>query len=122
MPRYGKLNGTNLPVNGFELHCGRSTKCESNDDAKSDCWFPLVSFVDIDKSKETSTEDGTQVGNVKGTYIHGILKTKAVRYALLTDECVTNEQDGEQQDHIDKFAQHLEHCGLDYDQIKKMLI
>jgi Cobyric acid synthase len=115
-PRRGRLFRTNLPVNGFELHCGRTS---NSDDGP--CSLPLVTFLDSDECQQLSTKDGTQVGNVRGTYIHGILETKRARVALLTNDSADDRNDEEKQDHIDKFAHHLEQCGLDYKRIMKMV-
>lgn len=115
-PRRGRLFRTNLPVNGFELHCGRTSN--SDDGA---CSLPLVTFLDSNECQQLSTKDGTQVGNVRGTYIHGILKTKRARVALLTNDSTDDRNDEEKKDHIDKFAHHLEQCGLDYGRIMKMV-
>lgn len=112
MPHYGTLYDANCAVNGIELHCWRTTKFEPND-AICDSCLPLAFFSDKDEcDDQTSTEDGSQVGNLKGTSIHDILETKAVRLALLIDADSANVKDDEEQNHIDKFPKYVEDCGL----------
>ena len=66
-----------------------------------------------------------RLGRVQGTYLHGILRSSKARVELLVPI-----QDRKQfrsvlagdttSDPLDKFAKHLETCGLDYDALRKM--
>lgn len=74
----------------------------------------------------TGKPDGMRLGRVQGTYLYGILRSAKARVELLTSD-----QDREQfhsilaeettEDSLDKFANHLQTCGLDYNALRKMV-
>lgn len=67
-----------------------------------------------------------RLGNVHGTYLQGILRSLEARMELLVPpldrkefDSVLEESTGE--DPLDKFANHLESCGLDYDALQEIV-
>jgi adenosylcobyric acid synthase len=130
-PRRGVLFETNTVVDGFELHCGRTRPC--NEDSKSNHieTKPLIRFTD--RYLNGAETDGMQCGNISGTYLHGLLKTRALRRKLLLpttsnlnqDFCsegpINAADDETNDDPLDRFAHHLESCGLTVEAITNMI-
>jgi adenosylcobyric acid synthase len=129
-----------VAVQGFELRCGRTVKI-SHDNPDDDTFgkfdadvAPLLQLMtkepgnhdtDHDGSDAEEENEGMRKGNVYGTYLHGILASRRARHALLSgihryhlEEEVGVDND---QDPLDKFAKHLESCGLDYDTVWSMI-
>ncbi len=129
-PRQGLLHGTNIQVDGFELHCGRSvirlkeggeTVNEPDQNA-----LPMVLLTDLVESCNTSDEqyDGLRCGNVMGTYIHGLFNNRAIRSQLLLGSHNNDELANEQKnisEPLDVFANYLESCGLTFETIRAMI-
>jgi cobyric acid synthase len=68
--------------------------------------------------------EGMRLGNVYGTYLHGILRSEKARVELLVPDkdafpSLKNPQPVE--DPLDKFAQHLESCGLTFQRLQDMI-
>jgi adenosylcobyric acid synthase len=100
-------------VEGFELHCGQT---ELIRETQSDRLQPLIKF-------DNGETDGYSNGQVKGTYLHGILRTPEARKELLvpySDDFPVVEE-ANQVDDLDRLADHLTACGLDFDTVVKML-
>jgi adenosylcobyric acid synthase len=117
-PRKGKLFPSKIDVEGFELHCGRSEiLSQVGAPINSQQIHPLLVFEDNGKP------EGMGSGRVKGTYLHGILRSAEARVELL----VPNPKDFpllkkmKEQDPLDRFAEHLESCGLDFETVKGMI-
>ncbi|KAL3930872.1 MAG: hypothetical protein SGBAC_011573 [Bacillariaceae sp.] len=117
-PQKGKLLPSNLPISGFELHCGISKIVLGSIPIKPKDTAPLLEF-------DNGLTEGMVHGlnqNVKGTYMHGILREATVREELL----VPRKEDyphffGDKEsstvgvmveDPLDRLAKHLESCGL----------
>jgi len=132
-------DGNEIPIEGFELHCGRSTTIESSSqgrvDSSASCvdcsckYEPLVKFTDVDiqeKNPEAlSLVDGMQCNGILfGTYLHGILRTKMARQSLLlgtkASSLCSNDM-VEEKDPLDELATHLENCGLTFKVLSNML-
>ncbi|CAJ1958806.1 unnamed protein product [Cylindrotheca closterium] len=126
-PLKGKLLPSNLPVNGFELHCGISKIVLGSIPTKPKDTAPLMEF-------ENGRPEGMVHGlnqNVKGTYMHGILRQAKAREELLVPRKEDyqnlfgiNESSTESikvEDPLDRLAKHLESCGLTYDTLQSML-
>ena len=132
-PRKGVLYGTDIQVNGFELHCGRSKICTSTSKVKGDeCLSkanekPLVQFTDLDTCSSKEEYDGLQHETILGTYIHGLFKSKKVRSVILLEENLSSigderiEINEENNDPLNDFANHLESSGLTFDTIQSMI-
>ena len=117
-PRRGKLHGSNVDVKGFELHCGRTFLTKKNPDDFS----PLVSYSDCDSYPSCTATDGLTNGRVSGSYLHGIMTSKDLRRKLLLHSKVVDVgSDADDKDPLDKFAAHLESCGLTFDRIMSLL-
>ena len=119
-PQQGKLQPSNIAVNGFELHFGQSKRMD-DDHANGTETRPLLVFDD-------GREEGMVLGNLKGTYLHGILQSPQARVELLVPEkeafpllLSSQELEESQDDPLNKLAAHLENCGLTYERIKDML-
>lgn len=112
-------------VHGFELHCG---KTEVADISTSTC---TTGYKDDDLKSLLTMDDGTKeglcLGNVRGTYLHGILRTPEARKLLLTSHMTTSScftEDNinlEHVDPLDRLASHLEICGLTYGVLSQMI-
>ena len=107
-----------VQVKGFELHCGRTHLVQDTENEKKQV-LPLLSYND-DKCEVENFDCGICVGNVKGTYLHGILKTAAARRILLQglfcEDGVKRDDEYEldnSTDPLDRLANHLQSCGLD---------
>jgi len=119
-----KQNG--LLVKGFELHCGRTNIVKNK--IGSPTIVPLLHYLNK-KVDGIQKEEGIQCGNVKGTYLHGILKSAAARRILLlgkgesTVDCTEELEKklDEKEDPLDRLAHHLEHCGLGFDTLSRMV-
>lgn len=123
-PQKGKLCPSGLPISGFELHCGISTIVQGSIPANPKHTSPLLVF---DNGRPEGMIHGEKK-NVKGTYLHGILREARVREELLVhrkdefphlfgdqvDELVV-------EDPLDRLANHLESCGLTYEILQDML-
>ena len=103
-----------VQVEGFELHCGQtefSNESIFNQEAR-----PLITY----NSGET---EGTCMGHVCGTYLHGILNSSAARKFLLANDCTIPDDSGEfEVDQLDRLAEHLAKCGLDFGIVSNMFI
>jgi adenosylcobyric acid synthase len=141
-----------LSVEGFELHCGRTAKITNNknDDGHGGGTAdappqPLVVFTDDisqmtgtydthdgdkGKNEDATDEEGMRLGNVCGTYLHGILAKRRVRRALLLGADILHDTDNhkkedddepEEVDSLDLFANHLADCGLDFETVSNMI-
>lgn len=115
-PRHATLLPCNLPVVGFELHCGRSTVV----DYPTQNVGPLLQLDD-------ESMDGLTNGRVMGTYLHGILQCPRARVKLLLPDLPDETQFSAQYDEkatlspLDRLADHLISCGLDSKTLNKML-
>lgn len=118
-PRKGQLYPSGIQVEGFELHCGIS-------EVMSERWglvgkdpgiAPLMAL-------ENGKPEGMRLGNVVGTYLHGILRSEKARVELLVPnkrEFPSLKSSPTSEDHLDKFARHIESCGLDYKKLRGMI-
>lgn len=113
-PRKATLLSSGIKVEGFELHCGRSTVVAEYQPGYNGRLEPLLLYED-------GTKEGLSAGRVNGTYLHGILRSPGAREKLLLGE-------GEklppttrvEQDPLDRLADHLISCGLDFETVTKM--
>ena len=113
------LNETEgVSVEGFELHCGQTKIVKQY--LNGEKALPLIRICDENRNGEIK-EEGIRCGNIKGSYLHGILKTAAARRMLLCNETsgdsVTMEGEDKMDnsmDPLDRLATHLEDCGLDF--------
>jgi adenosylcobyric acid synthase len=117
-PQRGRLYPSKIPIVGFELHCGRSDVVKNLGGARTQGIHPLVVL-------ESGRPEGMISGNVKGTYVHGILRTSKARVELLIPDKKEYPglfEEGEAVvDPLDRLAHHLEDCGLTYEVLKGML-
>lgn len=104
-----------IQLEGYEVHCGKSSPI--NDDASP----PLIQLPN-------GQEDGsTQNGCVHGCYLHCMLRSKAARDFLLLGHGHTYEFNDckcdtiDEQDPLDRLANHLESCGLNFETLTRML-
>lgn len=120
-PRKGKLLPSQVDVEGFELHCGQSRILEHVSGTRiKQHIHPLLTFED-------GRPEGMCSGRVRGTYLHGILASPIARVELLIPE-----NDGtfpeliktatESKDPLDRFAEHLESCGLNFSTVISMML
>lgn len=115
-PRKGRLLPSKIKVEGFELHCGRSEIItQAGAPINTQQIHPLVMFDD-------GKPEGMGSGKVKGTYLHGILRSAEARVQLL----VPNPKDfpglkKKVKDPLDRVAEHLASCGLDFETLKGMI-
>jgi adenosylcobyric acid synthase len=113
-PRKGALYPSKIQVEGFELHCGQSrilAQVSGGHQIK-----PFLFFED-------GLPEGMSSDRVKGTYLHGVLRSPEARVELLVphiDKFPLLEK-LEAQDPLDRFAKHLESCGLNFDTVKGMI-
>mmetsp|Transcript_41098 Transcript_41098/g.99056 ORF Transcript_41098/g.99056 Transcript_41098/m.99056 type:complete len:608 (+) Transcript_41098:68-1891(+) len=126
-PQKGKLLPSKLAVSGFELHCGISKIVLGSIPTKPKHTAPLLEF---DNGRHEGMVHGLNK-NVKGTYMHGILRQAKAREELL----VPRKEDyphlfGDKQsstegmkveDPLDRLAKHLESCGLTNETLQSML-
>ncbi len=119
VPRKGQLYPSGIHVEGFELHCGVSEVVSEQVQllGRSSGIAPLLAF-------ENGEPEGMRLGTVYGTYLHGIFRSKDARLELL----VPNIKDFPSlktsmvlEDPLDKFANHVASCGLDYQRLQGML-
>eukprot|EP00978_Attheya_sp_CCMP212_P004301 scaffold9421_cov47-Attheya_sp.AAC.2 len=129
-----------VSVQGFELRCGRTVNIShDNDDNHNFGKFdadvaPLLQLTtreprdhdtDNDRSDAEEENEGMRKGNIYGTYLHGILASRRARHALLSGihryQLAEDVEVDNGQDPLDKFANHLESCGLDYDTVWSMI-
>jgi len=117
-PRTAVLDGVET-VEGFELHCGRTTMIvNSPDDAKCREVEQLLHIPD------TSQCDGARSGKVSGCYLHGILESDYARRTLLhLPQHRTLKSGGKvgaedkKSDSLDQLADQLESCALKADTV-----
>jgi adenosylcobyric acid synthase len=116
LPRSGKLFRSEIEVSGFELHCGQSEIVTEMGGPLSQHIHPLLRFDD-------GKAEGMCSGRVRGTYVHGILRSPEARVELLVSERKNFPVLAElaPQDPLDRFAEHLESCGLDLEIVKGMI-
>ena len=114
-PRKGHLFPSKIGVEGFELHCGRSEILSRT--GASQKIQPLVIFSDNGKP------EGMSAGRVKGTYLHGILRTPEARVELLVPDTkdFPSLKKTKTKDPLDRFAEHLASCGLNFETVTKMM-
>ena len=65
-----------------------------------------------------------RLGTVKGTYVHGILRSARARVELLVSDpkaFPSLKVSTRVEDPLDRIANHLESCGLDYKTIRSMI-
>lgn len=100
-----------VKVDGFEIHCGRTSRVGTENDTQSLLQFPDGRF------------DGITTGQVHGTYLHGILQSREARASLLGVASVdgVDDDDDDDVDPLDRLAQHLEAHGLDYQTLSNMI-
>ena len=103
-----------IQLEGYEVHCGTTTPIN---DVSSQS---LIRFY-------SGQEDGsTQNGRVHGCYLHGILRSKAARDFLLLGPghkyAFTDQKSDaiEEKDPLDRLADHLESCGLDFETLTRI--
>jgi adenosylcobyric acid synthase len=108
MPRSAQLLGTNEMVQGFELRCGR-TEITSPDTTE-----PVL------RLNETGDADGARVGNVSGSYLHGLLESATARQVLLNLPPNVHGGEGVLSDPFERLADHLEACGLTNETMKEL--
>jgi adenosylcobyric acid synthase len=117
-PQRGRLYPSKIPIAGFELHCGRSDIVRNLGGARTQGIHPLLVL-------ESGRPEGMISGNVKGTYMHGVLRTTKARVELLIPdkkEFPGLMKEGESEvDPLDRLAHHLEDCGLTYEVLNGML-
>jgi adenosylcobyric acid synthase len=118
-PRSGQLFPSGIQVEGFELHCGQSEvlSAEVSLLGKNSEISPLLSL-------SNGKPEGMQLGRVRGTYLHGILRSEKARVELL----VPNKNDFPLLktripvvDPLDKFANHVSSCGLDSNTLSRLV-
>ncbi len=96
--------GGNLPVNGYEIHMGRTTG--------ADCQH---AWLDVEGRAEGAASAD---GRVRGTYLHGLFANDVFRAGFLEDLGVDSElsYDQDVDAALDALADHLEEH-MDLDQI-----
>lgn len=118
-PRSGQLYPSGVQVEGFELHCGISEVLAEKVSllGKNSEISPLLAL-------SSGKPEGMQLGHVRGTYLHGILRSAKARTELL----VPNKKDFPSLktnvpvvDSLDKFASHLSSCGLDFQNLSNLV-
>ena len=116
VPRKGNLYGSNTPIEGFELHCGQSEIVTELGSGLGSQIHPLIHFED-------GKPEGMGAGRAKGTYVHGVLWSAEARVELLVPERKDFPvlKDAQVQDPLDRLADHLESCGLDFNTLQAML-
>ena len=67
-----------------------------------------------------------RLGQVHGTYLQGILRSAKARVELLVPSMDREEfhsvlEESAAEDPLDKFANHLESCGLGYDTLQDLV-
>lgn len=117
--RRGQLYPSGVRVEGFELHCGISEVIAERATlvGKNPGIAPLLAL-------EKGQPEGMRLGNVQGTYLHGILRSDKARVELLVPNkkvFPSLKTSSKVEDPLDRFAQHLESCGLDYRTLQKMM-
>ena len=111
-PRTGQLYPSGIEIEGFELHCGVSEVMSIQVSllGKNSEMSPLLAF-------SNGKPEGMQLGRVRGTYVHGILRSEKARVELLVpnkkDFPILKKLKHKVTDPLDKFANHLSSCGLD---------
>ena len=69
------------------------------------------------------------LGRVRGTYLHGILRSSKARVELLVPKgdrkrfhpILAESANATIKDPLDKFANHLQTCGLDHNRLQNMI-
>ncbi|KAL3910326.1 MAG: hypothetical protein SGILL_007736 [Bacillariaceae sp.] len=117
--RKAQLYPSGVHVEGFELHCGVSKVLPEQLQSlgRASGISPLLAFED-------GRPEGMRLGTVKGTYLHGILQSAKARVELLVPDpkvFPSLKSDTPVEDPLDRFANHLESCGLDYKKICSMI-
>ena len=127
-----------VAVKGFELRCGRIVRVDSETEDCVSCVSigvrirPLLQLkkrdynTDKDDSFAEEEDEGMCNGNIYGTYLHDILASQQARRALLNGLHRYNaaekiKVDDSDEDPLNKFAKHLESCGLDYGTVFNMI-
>ena len=115
-PRFGRLYPKGPRVQGYELHCGKSQVVMNLGDSLRDQVCPLIVFDD-------GKAEGMCARRVRGTYVHGILWSPEVRVACLVPDIkqFPKLKDSSVHDRLDRLAEHLESCGLDFDTLHGMI-
>lgn len=117
--RKAQLYPSGIHVEGFELHCGVSKVLPEQLQSlgRTSGISPLLAFED-------GRPEGMRLGTVKGTYLHGILRSAKARIELLVPhpKAFPSLKKGTAvEDPLDKFANHLECCGLNYKTLHDMI-
>ncbi|MBT8152307.1 cobyric acid synthase [Epibacterium ulvae] len=96
--------GGNLPVDGYEIHMGRTTGVDSE-----------RAWLDVDGRAEGAASAN---GRVRGTYLHGLFASDAFRAGFLSELGVDSQlsYDRDVDTALDALADHLERH-MDLDQI-----
>jgi adenosylcobyric acid synthase len=117
--RNAQLYPSGIHVEGFELHCGvLQVLPEQVQSIGRACGIsPLLAFED-------GRPEGMRLGSVKGTYLHGILRSAKARVELLVANpkffpSLKNAETVEEP--LDRLANHLESCGLDCNVLNSMI-
>jgi len=111
-----------IAVQGFELHCGRSSVMDGNGFVSVENPSPLLIF-------ENGEKEGQSTSFVKGTYLHGVLQSaKAREYLLVPTQKLSEFQMNtskwhviENIDPLDRLADHLQQCGLSVNVLTSIL-
>lgn len=118
-PRKGQLYPSGIDVEGFELHCGFSQVISDQVKllGRASGISPLLAF-------ENGKPEGMRLGMVCGTYLHGIFRSEKARVELLIPNkkhFPSLKQTKEIEDPLDRFANHVSMCGLNYDRLQEMI-
>eukprot|EP00980_Cylindrotheca_fusiformis_P015075 scaffold4157_cov136-Cylindrotheca_fusiformis.AAC.25 len=117
-PQRGRLYPSKIPIDGFELHCGRSEIVKSLGRSRTQEIHPILVL-------DSGRPEGMVSGNVKGTYVHGVLRSSKARAELLIPDRkqfpVVSDESEDTLDPLDRLASHLEDCGLTYGVLRRMM-
>lgn len=126
-PRTGQLllSPNPIGVQGFELHCGRTSPVPP----VGTTFSPEQSYTPLLEMDHDESFEGLTNGHVAGTYLHGILQSADARAELLMSDnrkaalaqAGGHSEGGDTHDPLDRLADHLASHGLTFDTIMRML-
>mmetsp|Transcript_6827 Transcript_6827/g.19757 ORF Transcript_6827/g.19757 Transcript_6827/m.19757 type:complete len:344 (-) Transcript_6827:318-1349(-) len=123
--RKGQLYPSGVLIEGYEVNCGFSKVVFSKQKKVADMYQGIAPLVAYDNGKP----EGMLLGRVKGTYIHGMLRSARARLELLVPSedrkrfrsILSERAVDATEDPLDVLANHFSTNGLDHDRLLNMI-
>eukprot|EP00536_Pseudo-nitzschia_multiseries_P013544 jgi/Psemu1/320475/estExt_fgenesh1_pm.C_5850002 len=133
--RVGQLYPSGVRIEGYEINCGFSEVILSKRKKVVEMYQGIAPLLAYDNGKP----EGMLLGRVKGTYIHGMLRSAKARLELLVPKedrkryrslrsdsssdsyTNVNVNVAAVEDPLEALANHLQSCGLDHNRLRSMI-